>query len=170
MKLLPAFFFLFMTACAHRTRTVLIDVSRPSSAAKDDAAASDDALRDLQDRIRAGKLPHINFESGSTTITGDSFPTLDAIARLMKGDDRIKLVIQAYTDDAGGPDDNLDLSLRRAREVKAYLARQGVAPPSLRCRGYGEDQPIADNSTEEGRAKNRRVEFRFTRREWNAVY
>lgn len=159
-----------LSACSHRTRTVLIDVSRPASTRADDARAEKDVLADIKDRIRTGRLPNIQFESNSTAITSDSFPTLDAIARVLKSDDRLKIVIQAYSDDAGDADYNRDLSELRAKEVKAYLARQGVAPPSMRFRGYGEARPVADNSTEEGRAKNRRVEFRVTTREWNAVY
>jgi outer membrane protein OmpA-like peptidoglycan-associated protein len=170
MKLLPAFLLLLSAACAHRTRSVLIDVSRPEVSAKDDALSAENAVRDLQNRIRTGKLPKIHFAKGSTAIASDSDSTLDAIANLMMSDNHLKLVIQAYTDDVGDAAENLDLSERRAREVKAYLARQGVQPPAMRCRGYGAAKPIADNATEEGRAQNRRVEFRFTTREWNAVY
>ncbi len=65
---------------------------------------------------------------------------------------------------------NLDLSARRARSVKRYFAGKDVPPPSMRSRGLGFSQPIADNSTDEGRAKNRRVEFRVTFRDWDSVY
>jgi outer membrane protein OmpA-like peptidoglycan-associated protein len=79
-------------------------------------------------------------------------------------------MIFAHTDIIGTDDYNVDLSLRRAKSVKAYLASKGAAPPSMRFHGYGSKKPMADNETDDGRAKNRRVEFYITTREWNAVY
>ena len=64
----------------------------------------------------------------------------------------------------------MDLSRRRAKSVKTYLAAQGVPPPSMRFHGFGASKPLADNATDEGRAKNRRVEFYVTTRTWKSVY
>lgn len=70
----------------------------------------------------------------------------------------------------GSPEYNENLSVRRAKAVKAYLVKQGVPPPSIQFRGKGLTEPIADNKTEEGRSRNRRVEFTLVQRDWDAVY
>jgi OmpA-OmpF porin, OOP family len=69
-----------------------------------------------------------------------------------------KITITGHTDNIGAPDYNMKLSLRRAESVRDYLASIGIDPKKLEVRGEGESKPIADNSTDEGRAKNRRVE------------
>jgi outer membrane protein OmpA-like peptidoglycan-associated protein len=70
-----------------------------------------------------------------------------------------KIRIEGHTDNKGKPDHNKDLSKRRALAVKAYLVKKGIAESRLDAEGFGQDKPIADNKTEAGRAKNRRVEF-----------
>ena len=82
----------------------------------------------------------------------------------------IKLWITAHTCTIGTAEYNLKLSERRAKSVKAYLAKQGVPPPAMRHQGLGFNEPIADNGTEEGREKNRRVEFRALKDDWNSVF
>jgi len=69
-----------------------------------------------------------------------------------------KVIITGYTDDVGEADDNAALSLQRAEAVRAYLVTLGGDPKKFQASGAGEAKPVADNSTEEGRAKNRRVE------------
>jgi OOP family OmpA-OmpF porin len=68
--------------------------------------------------------------------------------------------IGGHTDSIGSPQYNRSLSQRRADSVARYLSSQGVDPSHMTARGYGEDMPIADNGTEDGRAQNRRVEFK----------
>ncbi|MDE2143353.1 MAG: OmpA family protein [Elusimicrobia bacterium] len=158
-----------LAACAGTPRPVLIDVRRAPPPPRNEGAPNE-SIQDIADAIKKGELPPVRFESDSDVLTLDSRPTLDRIARVLMSSAKLKLLIRAYTDDTGDEAYNLDLSQRRAQAVKAYLASKGVAPPSVRCRGYGAQDPIGDNDTEEGRAKNRRVEFRVTTREWNAVY
>ncbi|PIR19034.1 MAG: hypothetical protein COV48_04225 [Elusimicrobia bacterium CG11_big_fil_rev_8_21_14_0_20_64_6] len=129
-----------------------------------------EALAEIEKKVATGDLPKIQFEFDRDEITLESYPTLELIAELLNKHPRLKLICLAHTDSIGTAEYNLDLSERRARSVKGYLVRQGVDPPSVRYRGLGYSMPIADNSTDEGRAKNRRVEFRVTYREWEAVY
>jgi outer membrane protein OmpA-like peptidoglycan-associated protein len=79
-------------------------------------------------------------------------------------------MIRAHTCTIGSDKYNLNLSQRRAKSVKEWLVKQGVPPPYIRYRGLGYHVPVADNSTPEGREKNRRVEFRVTFRDWDSVY
>ncbi|MDE2040039.1 MAG: OmpA family protein [Elusimicrobia bacterium] len=121
-------------------------------------------------RIKRGELPRIQFRFDSDKLQLSSYPTLDAIADLMLNYPKAHMMVWAHTDNIGSEPYNLDLSLRRAKSVKAYLVQRGVPPPSIRYRGYGFSKPIATNATPEGRALNRRVEFHMTSRDWNAVY
>jgi OOP family OmpA-OmpF porin len=72
-----------------------------------------------------------------------------------------KLRIEGHTDNVGTPDANVELSGQRALAVKIKLVEAGVAKERLLAVGHGQNKPLADNSTEEGRAKNRRTEFRL---------
>lgn len=127
-------------------------------------------LADIMKKVEDGRLPKIEFDFDSAHIKLASRPTLDAVADLMLRNPKLKLMIRAHTDAVGTEAYNLDLSARRAKAVMTYLARLGVPPPFMRYRGLGFSEPIADNSTPEGRAKNRRVEFRVTFRRWDAIY
>ena len=156
-------------ACGPRNAGILVDTSQPA-AKPVGLREPEQELADIIKRIERGELPKINFESGSDEITLAYYPTLDAVADLLLGSPQLKLIALAHTDAVGTEAYNLDLSERRAKSVKAYLVQRGVPPPSVRFRGMGFSEPIADNSTDEGRAKNRRVEFRITSRDWDSVY
>jgi len=101
----------------------------------------------------------IHFETAQATILADSEGTLQEIVKFMKGDTTAKLRVDGHTDNVGTPDANQALSEQRARAVVAWLVAHGVPAARLSSRGWGQTQPIADNSTEDGRAKNRRVEL-----------
>ncbi len=121
-------------------------------------------------RVAKGEIPKVQFNFDSDKILPDSFQTLDAVVAVILANPRLKVVVTAHTDSVGTETYNLDLSRRRARSVKEYMVKHGVPPPSIRYFGMGYSAPIADNSTEGGREKNRRVEFRVTTREWPAVW
>lgn len=127
-------------------------------------------LADIQKRIDRRDLPKIQFALDRWEVRRESYPTLDLIADLMLRHPQVKLMIFAHTCILGSKEYNLWLSEKRAKSVKEQLAKRGVPPPSIRFRGRGFSEPAADNSTEEGREKNRRVEFRLLRRWWSAVY
>jgi outer membrane protein OmpA-like peptidoglycan-associated protein len=84
---------------------------------------------------------------------------LEHAAGAIKGAPKARLEIAGYTDDVGSSKLNLRLSAQRAQAVKAYLVKLGVPAWQLTVKGYGASQPVADNTNEEGRAMNRRIEF-----------
>ncbi len=100
----------------------------------------------------------INFDSGSAEIPADAVATLDQAASILVEDGR-KLRIVGHTDSTGDALANRALSEARAQAVRDFLIAKGVVPSSLNSYGMGQDQPIADNDTEAGRAANRRIEF-----------
>jgi outer membrane protein OmpA-like peptidoglycan-associated protein len=73
----------------------------------------------------------------------------------------MELMVEGHTDNKGGPSYNMNLSLNRANAVKKVLLSQGIAENRIQVKGYGDTNPVADNSTESGRAKNRRVVCTF---------
>ena len=100
----------------------------------------------------------INFDSASAEIPADAVATLDQAASVLMEDGR-SLRIVGHTDSSGDADSNRVLSDARAQAVRDFLIAKGMAPSSLNSYGMGQDQPIADNETEVGRAANRRIEF-----------
>lgn len=102
----------------------------------------------------------VHFNTGSDQIKAESFEELDKIAAVLAKYPRIVASIEGHTDNTGGDDLNLRLSKDRAKSVKNYLVKRGVAADRLDSEGYGPDRPIASNDTEEGRAQNRRVVIR----------
>ena len=102
----------------------------------------------------------ILFDLDKDTLKPDSKPTLDEIAKLMREKPDLKLKIVGHTDNQGTAAYNLDLSQRRAVSVVASLTgAYGIVPDRLSSEGAGLTQPVAPNDTEDGRAKNRRVEL-----------
>jgi OOP family OmpA-OmpF porin len=107
------------------------------------------------------KFSGVNFEPKSYELTEESKLILDEAAITINASPEIqKIEVQAHTDYKGSGEANLKLSEQRASSVRDYLVSQGVRENRLIAKGYGESQPIADNKTEEGRAKNRRVELK----------
>jgi OOP family OmpA-OmpF porin len=108
-------------------------------------------------------LQQVHFQTGSATILPDSFPMLQEIVNLLKANPTIKKMrIEGHTDNRGGADMNLDLSKRRAASVRVWLSEHGIDAGRLESEGYGLTKPIQTNDTDEGRAANRRVEFKIT--------
>lgn len=102
------------------------------------------------------------FETDGARILGESFELLDQVAKVMNDNPRIKKVeVQGHTDDTGSESYNETLSNRRAKAVRDYLIKAGVAPERLVSEGYGETQPIAEGDSDAARAQNRRVEFKI---------
>ena len=114
---------------------------------------------DPRDVARAVGLQVINFELDAAFIPDVNKPFLDRAAKLITETPDMELVIIGNTDSLASDAYNLDLSRQRAEAVKEYLVSQGVDASKLRTKGAGESNPIADNSTEQGRFRNRRIEF-----------
>lgn len=107
----------------------------------------------------------VEFDTGSATILDRSKPLLDQVAGVMKDHPEIaKIEIQGHTDTNGSRDLNVKLSAARAASVRAYLVQNGIDGKRMVSKGFGPDKPIADNSTDEGRAQNRRVEIHILER------
>ncbi len=104
----------------------------------------------------------INFGFDSSDLTSTAMANLDKLIPALNSQQNTNLQVQGFTDSKGSDDYNLKLSQRRAIAVKNYLVAHGVAASRLTTVGFGEQNPIAENESEEGRAKNRRVEFVIT--------
>jgi outer membrane protein OmpA-like peptidoglycan-associated protein len=104
------------------------------------------------------------FNTDSATLRPESQEQLGNIAAILKAYPNDHIKIGGYTDNSGDPQRNLNLSQDRANGVMADLISLGISPDRLEAQGYGEQFPVADNSTEEGRAKNRRVSMRVTQK------
>jgi outer membrane protein OmpA-like peptidoglycan-associated protein len=102
------------------------------------------------------------FETGSATLKPESREQLKNIAEILKAYPNVKMKIGGYTDNVGDPASNLKLSQERATNVAAAIVALGVAPDRLTAEGFGEQFPVADNSSEAGRQQNRRIALRVT--------
>jgi flagellar motor protein MotB len=109
--------------------------------------------------IHALNLQVINFAVGSNDIPDANKAVLDKAATLIKAIPNLKISITGHTDSSGNEKSNVALSTTRAKSVVAYLVSQGVTASSLTAKGAGSSQPIADNATDEGKLKNRRIVF-----------
>jgi len=101
----------------------------------------------------------ITFPSGSKKLPKAAELTLDQVVNQMIADNSLSVKVEGYTDSAGDAKTNKTLSTKRAKLCTAYLTQRGIASDRITTQGYGEENPIADNNTPEGRAKNRRVEL-----------
>jgi OOP family OmpA-OmpF porin len=102
---------------------------------------------------------YINFDTGKATMRPESKPIITQIVEMLKGNPGLKVSVEGHTDNVGSPALNKTLSDERAKTVVAAIVAQGIDAKRLSALGHGQDKPIADNKTEEGRAKNRRVEL-----------
>ena len=102
---------------------------------------------------------YINFDTAKATIRPDSQPVIDQVAEMLRTNPGLKLSVEGHTDSVGSPGSNKTLSENRAQAVVATLAAKGIEAARLTAVGWGQDKPVADNNTDEGRAKNRRVEL-----------
>lgn len=102
---------------------------------------------------------YINFDTGKSIIKPESQSIIDQIVQMMKQNPGLKIGIEGHTDNVGNSKSNKTLSEERAKSVVSAIVKQGVDAKRLSATGFGQDKPIADNKTEEGRAKNRRVEL-----------
>lgn len=110
------------------------------------------------------RLNNIFFEFAKATLKPESFPELDRTVNFLEENKTLELEIAGHTDNIGSDAANMKLSQARAQSVVNYLIEHGVDKSRLIAKGYGETRPIAFNNTEEGRAMNRRVEFKVLKK------
>jgi OOP family OmpA-OmpF porin len=104
-------------------------------------------------------LKNVNFDFAKSTLQASSNAELMKVVAFMKANPSYRIALSGHTDNIGNKSSNLLLSQNRAAAVKAYLVAKGIAANRIETAGYGSSKPVASNSTDAGRAKNRRVEF-----------
>jgi outer membrane protein OmpA-like peptidoglycan-associated protein len=117
---------------------------------------------DRRPKMEKGKavvLEGIEFDTGKSTIRSSSEPILNGVFQAMMENPEVVAMISGHTDNVGKKNGNMKLSQARADAVKSWLVMKGIDSRRLITKGYGPERPIADNKTEEGRQKNRRIEF-----------
>lgn len=117
---------------------------------------------EMADAIRKNgfvALTGILFDTGKDTIKPGSTPLLQEVVAMLEADKGLKLSVEGHTDNVGGKAANLELSRKRALRVVKFLVDAGIEGKRLKADGKGDSAPVADNRTEPGRAKNRRVEL-----------
>jgi outer membrane protein OmpA-like peptidoglycan-associated protein len=105
-------------------------------------------------------LNNIYFETGKANLKPKSFTEIDYVVKLMKSNPTLRIEIAGHTDTQGALNTNMRISRNRAKAVADYIEDQGIDGDRLEYKGYGYTKPVAPNNTPEGRAKNRRVEFK----------
>jgi len=109
-------------------------------------------------------LPPLGFESGAAEPSSEGAETLNQISALLQAHPSARIRIESFTDNAGRPEDNLDLSRRRSESVKALLVQDGADATRIDVSGLGQQRPIASNATDVGRRLNRRTDIVVTQR------
>ena len=106
----------------------------------------------------------VQFATGSSQILPVSFSLLDEVARMLTDNPQIELLqIEGHTDSTGTAAVNRKLSQQRAESVLTYLTSKGVTGGRMKAKGFGPDKPVADNTSDDGKEKNRRVEFNIVK-------
>jgi OmpA-OmpF porin, OOP family len=124
-----------------------------------EVTADASSIADELNRSGHMALYGIHFETAKATIQPDSESALGEVAKMLQQNPDIKVSVEGHTDNAGSATSNQTLSANRAQAVVAWLTSHGIAASRLRAKGWGSSKPVGDNGTEDGRAKNRRVEL-----------
>jgi outer membrane protein OmpA-like peptidoglycan-associated protein len=117
------------------------------------------ALKDEDQEILDAAFQNLRFESGHSEISSTSLISLENLAKLIRSNQRMKLLISGHTDNTGDPAANILLSKNRSLAVKKFILQQGVKTDQIITEWFGQTRPIGSNLTAEGRKKNRRVEL-----------
>ncbi len=113
------------------------------------------------DPPRHYRLDNVHFDFDKATLRPDSYDQLKELLEWLQRHEEIKIEIAGHTDNIGADAHNLKLSQERANTIRNYLTGKGIKATRLTAKGYGAAEPVADNSTEEGRQLNRRTEVRI---------
>jgi outer membrane protein OmpA-like peptidoglycan-associated protein len=118
-----------------------------------------DVTRTADNQLKVNIPSDVSFDTGSAVIKPQMRAVLDPFAASLKDDPKAQLTIVGHTDSTGSEAVNNPLSVQRAQSVRDYLAGHGVASTRIQIDGRGEREPVADNDSDAGRARNRRVEI-----------
>ncbi len=136
-----------------------------SSISFDKGSIEDDMIQFINDKTAAiskdkwFNFEGLNFDTGKATLQAGSETKLANVAAIMKAFPAVKIKVGGYTDNVGKPASNKTLSDARAKTVVAELVKRGIAAARMEAEGYGQEHPVADNATDEGKAKNRRIDI-----------
>ncbi len=128
-------------------------------AMKQEVTADASSLKDELDKTGHVAVYGILFDTGKATLQPASDEPLNQVLQMLQADDSLKLMIEGHTDNVGSGPANQALSEKRAQAVRDWLVAKGIAADRLSAKGYGSSKPLSDNGSEDGRAKNRRVEL-----------
>lgn len=131
-------------------------VSAPP-ATENQSTNSKDLAKSIEDTGKA--TVQINFAVNDAKIESSSQQVIDEISKLLHDNKNLKIAIHGHTDNTGTAQNNLKLSEKRAQSVRAALIEKSVSADRLQAKGFGQDQPVVSNDTEDGKAQNRRVEL-----------
>lgn len=161
-------------ACSSAQKEEDSDIPRP---AKRDPIIEEQAKKNQklynQSEARMAKtlrLPAITYEFDSIRPPDYAYPFLDKVANVMNSHPSLHLIVEGHTDVLGSKEYNYWLGASRAAAMKAYLVSRGVNAERIRIHSHGKDRPLTLDNSSDGRRTNRRVEFSFTTRTWNAIY
>lgn len=118
--------------------------------------------KEMFEKINSGEtlILYINFETGKSTIKNESQQIIDDLFSMLHNNAALKITIEGHTDNMGNSKSNQTLSENRATSVKNALVMKGISENRISTIGYGQDKPLSDNTSEEGKSKNRRVEIK----------
>lgn len=161
---------LLLGGCGPRIWTDNAGLAIVGTAPEPEAAPAPEPEPDKRVEVRDNKIvinEKVQFEFNSAKIMAVSHSLLDEVAKVIKENPQIKKIqVEGHASSEGSDDHNLKLSDRRAKAVMKYLSGSGgIDKKMLSAKGYGESNPIASNDTEDGKEKNRRVEFTITEQE-----
>jgi len=126
-------------------------------------AKAETLLTEEESAILIGALEGVKFKTNSDVLLEESYDKLDAVAEVLNHHPELNLIIDGYTDNTGASEYNHSLSLKRANAAKNRLVTvDKVSADRITTHGYGEESPVASNDTPEGRAANRRIEFKVS--------
>jgi outer membrane protein OmpA-like peptidoglycan-associated protein len=137
-------------------------MDRQEAALREQLQATGVSVTRYEDVIVLNMPGNVTFATGSADVTAQFYPVLDSVAVVLKEYDQTYVDVVGHTDSTGRAEYNQTLSERRAGSVAAYLESREVMEERLLVSGLGQNQPIADNATPDGRALNRRVEIVLT--------
>jgi outer membrane protein OmpA-like peptidoglycan-associated protein len=118
----------------------------------------------MVDKTTWFSFDRLTFETAKATLMPESSEQLANVAAIMKAHPEVEVKIGGYTDNVGDAAKNMTLSNDRAKSVMAELVKLGVDEKRMKAEGYGDQFPVGDNKTEEGKAKNRRIDIRVTKK------